>query len=240
MFGDESEDVEQHKEMPGTNVLAISWVDSVLELVEEYKRRVEGTIELICGNLCATFVILIGSLLFLGVFIANFAAIIDFLLTTTTVANNSLECFHTVPNCEVVEVVHKLTNSSTPCDDQYTYRFKLSTSPIVYFQRERIRRADDDCGFSDLFSATNGTFKAGPVRCFSVKERFKRYVHWFSCAPVFRRNNGTVEEKDCNAILVPTSDYDPSFATGMAVCEIAFFLMLSRCVWLLLRNVREE
>ena len=199
--------------MPATDVLVVS-------RFERRKRRVLGALEFTAASIFLLVVLLSVP--------AAFGGIIYWIVTDTTVADNPFECFDTSPNCEVVEVVHKLTSSSAPCDDQYTYRFTLPTSPVVYFQRERIRRADDDCGLSDLFSAANGTFKVGPVRCFSVKERFRGYVESFSCARVFRRNNGTVGDEDCNAIFVPTSDYDASSTIGLGI-----FLMIYCCCSLL-------
>ena len=118
----------------------------MLSRFERRRRRIVGTLDLIGESI----------LVFLGILTipATFAAITYWIVTDTTVANHPFECFDTTPNCEVVEVVHKLTSSSAPCDDQYTYRFKLPVSPIVYFQRERIRRADEDCGLSDLFQCS--------------------------------------------------------------------------------------
>ena len=148
--------------------------------------------------------------------------IIYWIVRDTTVADNPVERFDTNPNCEVVEVVHKLINSSAACYDHYTYRFQLPTSPVVYFQRERTRRADDDCSLSDLFSGANGTFKVGPVRCFSIKEGFKGFAYTFNCAQVFRRNNGTVGDEDCSSIFVPTSDYDASSTIGARVVMMIY------------------
>lgn len=198
--------------MPGTEELAVS-------LFEWRRRRVLGTVELLATN--AIFLVA-----FLSV-PAAFGGNIYWIVTDITVANNPIECFDTIPNCEVVQVVHRFINSSARCHDQYTYPFKLPTSPVVYFQRERNRRADDDCGLSNLLSAANGTFKVGPARCFSVKERFEGYVAAFSCARVFRRKNGKLEDNDCNAIFVPTSDHDPSFAISIGIV-LAIYCCLFR------------
>ena len=106
----------------------------------------------------------------------------------------------------------------------FTYRFKLPTSSVVYFERERFARAEADCAIRDLVSAANASLVVGPIRCFTIKDLYREYADFFSCARVFRRNNGTVKPNDCNAIFSPTSDYVAGFSIALS-----FMVMIYCC-----------
>ena len=195
--------------MPATEELALS-------RFERRKRAVRET----CATIFATLALIIIYLLFP----TAIGGMLYWMITDTLVATSPAACFDINPNCEIVDVLHKFSGSNVSCKDVFTYRFKLPTSSVVYFERERIARAEADCAIRDLVSAANASLVVGPIRCFTIKDLYREYADFFSCARVFRRNNGTVKASDCNTVFSPTSDY-----TVGGPIAIAFFVMIYFC-----------
>ena len=190
--------------MPATQV-------PILPASERRKRRAQ--------DCCVAIVILLFVLIPISVFVGAVGGITFWIILESTAAGKPIEGFNEFA-CEVLTVDHRFNSTEYFCTDVFTYTWKTFRSPVVYIQKDFIRRRATDCLFDLNISAEDARFQNGTNICHEVLDLYQRYTPYFNCAPVLEFNNASAGR--CKTLLAPTSTYDATVNIALGI----FFLVV--------------
>lgn len=131
-------------------------------------------------------------------------------------------CFEKV-RCELLTVEHRYNVSEPSCSDVFTYTWKTTSSPVVYFQAETRTRMAIDCQAALNISIDDASFRNGTNFCYDALDLCSSYYSYFNCAKVLQMNNGAAE--GCKTLLPPTSIYEPAVNLVIAILLFSFVLV---------------
>ena len=184
--------------MPATDVV-------ILTASERRKQYAEGC----CEAIVTFFIFLIPISVIVGVF----GGFTFWMSIETTASETPINSFEKFP-CELLTVDHRFNSTEFFCTDVFTYTWKTFRSPVVYIQKDFIRRRATDCLLDLNISAEDAPRKNGTNICYKVLDLYQPYTPYFNCAPVLEFNNASAGR--CKTLLAPTSTYDATanFAIG--------------------------
>ena len=191
--------------MPATEVV-------ILTASERRRRFAAGCFEAIS----VFFIALIPIAMIVGVY----GGLTFWISLESTAAETPIDGFRKFA-CEVLTVDHRFNSTEFFCTDVFTYTWKTFRSPVVYIQKDFIRRRAADCLLDLNISAEDARFQNGTNICREVIDLYQPYTPYFNCAPVLESNNASAGR--CKTLLAPTSTYDAT--ANLAIGIVLLFVV---------------